>query len=109
MKKLMIFCTLIILIAGCAANKRNDLIIVTATNIGLKVGVSELDRTPELKLNFYRLEGAAVPTSINKETGKMETANTIAKFRYHTSFKNGNGIESMIATGESALWKPSEN
>lgn len=102
----MIITTLISLIAGCAVNKGKSLLIVTGTNIGLKIGANELDKTPEFKLGYNRIEGAAVPVAVNPTTGKMETASSIAKFRYKTDIKDGSGIESMIATGESAIWKP---
>jgi len=89
---------LMILITGCAVNKGKALLISTGTGIGLKVGVSETTQIPEVKLGYYRAEGAVVPVSEDK----TQTVSVLAKLNFQSIWKDGGGISSLIATGNAS-------
>ena len=97
MKKLFIV-MLMMLMAGCAVNKGKALLVSTGTGIGLKVGVSETTQIPEVKLGYYRAEGAVVPVSDDK----INAASVLAKLNFQSIWKDGGGISSVIATGNAA-------
>jgi hypothetical protein len=86
---------MISLFAGCAVNKGKAILAVNATNIGFAMGVNPLNQTPEVKLNYSRIEGMVVPTSDKV----LYTLPALTRFNF-TGMAKDPGIESLIATGQ---------
>jgi hypothetical protein len=95
MKKILMIIFIVSLATGCAVNKGKAILAVNATNIGFALGVNPLNQTPEIKLNYGRLEGMVVPTSEKV----LYTLPALTRFNFTGMAKNP-GIESLIATGQ---------
>lgn len=85
------------LFAGCAVSKGRSLLVVTATNIGIKIGVNELTQMPQGEIGYNRIEGSVVPV----DDKQVYTVPTIARLNFQSAIKNPS-IESLIATGDAA-------
>lgn len=63
----LLFILLLLLLAGCVLSKPNgNIVSVTQTVIGIKVGQNVVTEMPEMQIGFFRSTFQIVPTSTNQ-------------------------------------------
>jgi len=101
--------SLVILLAGCIANKENVL-AVTSTVIGVQIHQKDADKTPELKVGYARTEFAFVPTDKGTNGSSANSAEVLMEINAQGNAGLGTayqgGIYQRLAVGKTAVQQP---
>lgn len=103
------------LLAGTGCTQTNHHVVAsTGTVIGVELGQSAANQSPEAKLGYNRAEVAIVPSNRSStdattpESGADQTAEVMMELRYAGIFSTGDnsGIYQRLAVGKEAVKQP---